>query len=54
MKSLERRKFGMNLLKKENVQICETADNWRDAIRISVRPLEQGGYVESCYKDGIL
>ena len=44
----------MSLLKKENVQICESADNWRDAIRISVRPLEQGGYVESCYKDGII
>ena len=54
MNALGRRNFGMSLLKKENVQICDTADNWRDAIRISVRPLEQGGYVESCYKDGII
>lgn len=44
----------MKLLKQENVQICERADDWRDAIRISVQPLEQGGYVESCYKDGII
>lgn len=44
----------MNLLKKENVQICENAENWRDAIKISVLPLEQGGYVKSCYKDGII
>lgn len=44
----------MSLLKKENVQICETAKNWQDAIKISVLPLEQGGYVESRYKDGII
>ena len=44
----------MGLLKQENVQICETADSWRDAIRIYVLPLEQSGYVESRYKDGII
>ncbi len=44
----------MSLLKKENVQICETAENWQDAIKISVLPLEQSGYVESRYKDGII
>lgn len=44
----------MSLLKQENVQICETAVNWRDAIKISVLPLEKSGYVESCYKDGII
>lgn len=44
----------MKLLKQENVQIFERAEDWRDAIRISVQPLEQGGYVESCYKDGII
>ena len=36
----------MGLLKRENVQICETPGNWRDAIKISVLPLEQGGYVK--------
>lgn len=44
----------MGLLKQENVQICDTADNWRDAIKISVLPLEKSGYVESRYKDGII
>ncbi len=44
----------MNLLKQENVQICETADDWREAIKISVLPLEYGGYVKSCYKDGVI
>lgn len=44
----------MKLLKQENVQIFDKADNWRDAVKMSVLPLEQGGYVESCYKDGII
>ncbi len=44
----------MNLLKQENVQICETADDWREAIKLSVLPLEYGGYVKSCYKDGVI
>lgn len=44
----------MGLVKLENVQICEKANDWRDAIRISVQPLEQGGYVKSYYKDGII
>ena len=44
----------MGLVKFENVQICEKANDWREAIKISVQPLEQGGYVKSCYKDGII
>ena len=44
----------MGLVKFENVQICEKANDWREAIRISVQPLEQGGYVKSWYKDGII
>ena len=44
----------MGLVKLENVQICEKANDWREAIKISVQPLEQGGYVRSCYKDGII
>ncbi len=44
----------MKLLKQENVQICEKADDWRDAVRKSVLPLERGGFVESRYKDGII
>ena len=44
----------MDLLKKENVQIVESATDWKDAIRISVQPLEQHGYVESRYKEEII
>ena len=44
----------MDLLKKENVQFVESATDWKDAIRISVRPLEQQGYVESRYKEEII
>ena len=44
----------MGLVKLENVQICEKANDWRQAIKISVQPLERGGYVKSCYKDGII
>ncbi len=44
----------MELLKKENVQICDAAANWREAIRIAVKPLEEHGYVESRYKEEII
>ena len=36
------------------MQIVESATDWKDAIRISVRPLEQQGYVESRYKEEII
>ena len=44
----------MDLLKRENVQICEKADDWREAIRTSVLPLEKGGYAEPRYKEEII
>ena len=44
----------MDLLKKENVQIVDRVADWKDAIRISVQPLEQHGYVESRYKEEII
>lgn len=44
----------MKLLKKENVQICGSAEDWRDAIRIAVKPLEEHGYVEPRYKEEII
>lgn len=44
----------MKLLKKENVQICDSAEDWRDAIRIAVKPLEEHGYVEPRYKEEII
>ena len=39
----------MKLLKQENVQIIESASDWQEAIKLSVLPLEKGGYVKECY-----
>ena len=44
----------MEMLKPENVQICEKAADWRDAVRISVLPLEKGGFAEPRYKEEII
>lgn len=44
----------MDLLKRENVQICESAQDWKDAIRISARLLEEHGYIEPRYKEAII
>ncbi len=44
----------MKLLKSENVQIIEKAEDWKDAIRISTELLEQHGYVEPRYKEEII
>ena len=44
----------MELLKRENVQIRESAQDWRDAIRISAELLEKHGYIEPRYKEAII
>lgn len=44
----------MELLDRANVQIVSHAADWKDAIRISTRLLESGGYVEACYKEAII
>ena len=44
----------MKLLKQENVQIIESASDWQEAIKLSVLPLEKGGYVKECYKENII
>lgn len=44
----------MELLKKENVQICDAAADWKEAIRTAVKPLEEHGYVEARYKEEII
>lgn len=44
----------MDLLKRENVQILDQAADWKDAIRISISPLEKGGYVKACYKEEVI
>ena len=44
----------MELLDKKNVRIIDKAEDWKDAIRISVQPLEEQGYVEARYKEEII
>ncbi|MDO4615484.1 MAG: PTS sugar transporter subunit IIA [Lachnospiraceae bacterium] len=44
----------MNLLQRENVQICSSAADWREAIRSSCRLLEEHGYIEERYKEEII
>lgn len=42
------------MLKPENVRIEQAVDTWEDAIRLAVRPLEEGSYVEPRYADEII
>lgn len=44
----------MNLLLEENVQILDSAADWKDAIRKSTEPLERGNFVTADYKEGII
>lgn len=44
----------MELLQKENVRIVDRANGWKDAVRKSVMPLEEGGYVKPEYKEAII
>lgn len=44
----------MELLVEENVQILEGAENWQEAIRQSVMPLERGKFVTAGYKEAII
>lgn len=42
------------MLKPENVRIAQSVDSWQDAIRLAVKPLEEGGFVEARYADEII
>ena len=42
------------MLKKENIKILDEIEDWETAIRISLQPLEEGGYVEKRYADEII
>lgn len=41
-------------LKREHVQIVESAADWKDAIAVAVQPLVDAGYAEPRYIDGII
>ena len=42
------------LLKKENIQIQQRAEDWKTAIYMAVSPLVEHGYVEARYADEII
>ncbi len=42
------------MLKPENVRIAQSVESWEDAIRLAVKPLEEGGFVESRYAGEII
>lgn len=42
------------MLKRENVQIVDACQGWKDAVRVAVQPLVAQGYVEAAYIDGII
>lgn len=44
----------MDLLDKKNVRILDGASDWKEAIRMSVLPLEEDGCVEPRYKEAII
>lgn len=43
-----------DMLKVENVRIADSVATWEDAIRLAVKPLVEGGYVEPRYADEII
>ena len=43
-----------DLLRPENIQVVDSVANWEDAIRISLKPLIEGGYAEPRYADNII
>lgn len=43
-----------DLLKPGNVRYVEHIDHWQDAIRVAVKPLEEGGFVEPWYAENII
>lgn len=42
------------MLKKENIQIIQKVEDWKQAIKVAVQPLIDTGYVEPRYVDGII
>lgn len=44
----------LDMLKKENVQIVEHVDDWKEAIIVSLQSLEEQGYVTSEYGKSII
>lgn len=46
--------MSIDILQRKNTRIVTGAKDWKDAIRISVAPLVEQGFVKSCYSDAII
>lgn len=44
----------LDMLKAENVKIVEKVDDWKEAIAVSLKPLEEQGYVTEDYAKAIV
>lgn len=42
------------MLQMNNIKIVDRIDDWKDAVHISLKPLEEGGYVETRYAEEII
>lgn len=48
-------KFDMkDMVKLQNIQIIDSADTWEDAVRVSLKPLVDGGYAEPRYAENVI
>lgn len=43
-----------DMLKSENVKIIDSVQDWRDAVKVSLKELVDGGYVEERYIDNVI
>lgn len=43
-----------DMLKRENVQIIPSCDDWQEAVHVAVQPLVEGGFVTPAYIEGII
>jgi len=39
---------------KQHIQIIEEASDWKDAVRLSLKPLLDTGCVKACYAEGVI
>lgn len=48
-------KFDMkDMVKLQNIQIKDSVDTWEDAVRVSLKPLVDGGYAEPRYAENVI
>lgn len=43
-----------DMVKLQNIQIKDSVDTWEDAVRLSLKPLVDGGYAEPRYAENVI